>query len=82
MFPVFLNALGVTCTVTSDSALIAPYFVGCCEQRKAVNFICLAKVCKEMDNLPGQYLRTARPGEQLNAGTLFLDSSGAAGHYR
>ena len=68
MFPVFLNAPDVACTVTSDSASRAPYFVGCWEERKAVNFMCLAKVCKEMDRVLWQYLRTRRFAQIANAG--------------
>ena len=68
IFPVFLNAPDVACTVTSDSASRAPYFVGCCEERKAVNFMCLAKVCKEMDKVLGQYLRTRGFTQIANAG--------------
>jgi hypothetical protein len=83
MFPVFLNAPDVACTVTSDSASRAPYFVGCWEERKAVNFMCLAKVCKEMDKVLGQYLRTRRFAQIANAGESSSPySSGATGDHR
>jgi hypothetical protein len=58
MFPVFLNAVDVACTVTFDSALRTPHFLRISQPRNVVNFMHLAKVRKKMGKCLGEYLRT------------------------
>ena len=79
MFPVFLNAAEVACTVTFGSALRTPHFVGCAQRCKTVKFINLAKVCKEMHKSLAQYLRTGRFGRYCDTAQVL--GSGPAGHY-
>ena len=58
IFPVFLNAVDVACTVTFSSALRTPHFLRISQARNAVNFMHLAKVRKKMGKCLGEYLRT------------------------
>jgi hypothetical protein len=61
----FPGRLEVLCTVVRRCALRAPYLFENPQGCKAVNFMSLAKVCKEMDNFLLQYLRTKGQEEEF-----------------
>jgi hypothetical protein len=79
MFPVFLNAVDVACTVTFSNALCTPHFLRISQARNTVNFLRLAKVCKRMGEWPGEYLRTGWL-QHTAAPRMTSLCSGAVGH--